>query len=89
VSGWAEYDADGNLVSDDVSDASDGDGTELTSPEPSRAETRGGTAIGVAPNASLHGIKVFDDDGTNATFVRVVAEWNTRRRIRTSTCCFR
>jgi len=32
-----------------------------------------GTAIGVAPNASLHGIKVFDDDGTNATFVRVVA----------------
>lgn len=73
VSGWAEYDADGNLVSDDVSDASDGDGHGTHVAGTVAGGNASGTAIGVAPNASLHGIKVFDDDGTNATFVRVVA----------------
>jgi len=64
VSGWAEYDADGNLVSDDVSDASDGDGHGTHVAGTVAGGNASGTAIGVAPNASLHGIKVFDDDGT-------------------------
>ena len=73
VSGWAEFDTDGNLVSDDVSDASDGDGHGTHVAGTVAGGNASGTAIGVAPNASIHGIKVFDDDGTNATFTRVIA----------------
>jgi len=73
VSGWAEYDAEGNLVSDDVADASDvnGHGTHVAGTV--AGGNASGTAIGVAPEASLYGIKVFDDDGGNATFARVIA----------------
>jgi len=73
VSGWAECDADGSLVSDDVSDASDGNGHGTHVAGTVAGGNASGTAIGVAPDASLHGVKVFDDDGTNATFARVTA----------------
>ena len=73
VSGWAEYDAEGNLTSDNLSDATDGNGHGTHVAGTVAGGNASGTAIGVAPNASLHGIKVFDDDGTNATFARVTA----------------
>ncbi|WP_144797840.1 S8 family serine peptidase [Halorubrum depositum] len=73
VSGWAEYDTDGSLVSDDLSDASDGNGHGTHVAGTVAGGNESGTAIGVAPEATLHGIKVFDDDGGNATFMRVVA----------------
>jgi len=73
VSGWAEYDTDGTLVSDDVSDASDGNGHGTHVAGTVAGGNESGTAIGVAPAATLHGVKVFDDDGGNATFTRVVA----------------
>ena len=73
VSAWAEYDTDGNLVSDDVGDASDGNGHGTHVAGTVAGGNESGTAIGVAPEATLHGIKVFDDDGGNATFSRVVA----------------
>ncbi|WP_141211952.1 S8 family serine peptidase, partial [Halorubrum sp. Eb13] len=73
VSGWAEYDTDGNLVSDNVSDASDGNGHGTHVAGTVAGGNESGTAIGVAPAATLHGVKVFDDDGGNATFTRVVA----------------
>ncbi len=72
VSGWAEYDAEGNLVSDDVSDASDvnGHGTHVAGTV--AGGNASGTAIGVAPEADLYGVKVLGDDGTGS-FAQVVA----------------
>jgi len=72
VSGWAEYDAEGNLVSDDVADASDvnGHGTHVAGTV--AGGNASGTAIGVAPEASLYGVKVLNATGSG-TFTQVVA----------------
>ncbi len=73
VSGWAEYDDNGDLVSDDVADARDGNGHGTHVAGTVAGGNASEIAIGVAPEASLYGIKVFDDDGGNATFARVIA----------------
>ena len=73
VSGWAEYDENGELVSNDVADARDGNGHGTHVAGTVAGGNASGIAIGVAPEASLYGIRVFDDDGGNATFARVIA----------------
>ncbi|EMA64394.1 peptidase S8/S53 subtilisin kexin sedolisin [Halorubrum kocurii JCM 14978] len=72
VSGWAEYDANGNLVSEGPEDAYDDDGHGTHVAGTVAGGNTSGTAIGVAPESDLYGIKVLDDTGSG-TFLQVVA----------------
>ena len=70
--GWAEFDENGTLVSDDLGDARDpnGHGTHVAGTVAGGSTS--GTHIGVAPDARMYGINTFDADGT-ATFASVLA----------------
>ncbi|WP_280588181.1 S8 family serine peptidase, partial [Halorubrum sp. Boch-26] len=74
VSGWAEYDSDGNLVSEGpenaYDDGEDGHGTHVAGTV--AGDNASGTAIGVAPGAELYGIKVLGSDGSGS-FGQVIA----------------
>ena len=74
VSGWAEYDSNGNLVSEGpenaYDDGEDGHGTHVAGTV--AGGNASGTAIGVAPGAELYGIKVLGSDGSGS-FGQVVA----------------
>ena len=72
VSGWAEYDSNGNLVSEGPENAydSNGHGTHIAGTV--AGDNASGTAIGVAPKADLYGLKVLNDDG-GGTFAQVIA----------------
>lgn len=72
LAGWASFDENGTLMSDDPADASDstGHGTHVAGVV--AGGDASGTHVGVAPAADLYGIKAFGDDGT-ATFASVVA----------------
>ncbi|GAA0717639.1 subtilisin family serine protease [Halorubrum trapanicum] len=72
LAGWASFDANGTLVSDDVADASDPDGHGTHVAGTVAGGNASGTYIGVAPEASLYGIDAFGENGT-ATFAGVVA----------------
>lgn len=72
VEAWAEFDVFGNLVSDDPADAYDNNdhGTHVAGTV--AGGDASGTAIGVAPEADLHAIKVLNDDGTGS-FAQIIA----------------
>ena len=72
VSAWAEFDENGHLVSDDLGDADDGHGHGTHVAGTVAGGNASGTAIGVAPDATLHGIKALDDDGSG-TFAQILA----------------
>ncbi|ELZ54051.1 MULTISPECIES: S8 family serine peptidase [Halorubrum] len=72
LAGWASFDGNGTLVSDDVSEAFDPDGHGTHVAGTVAGGNASGTHIGVAPEASLYGIDAFDENGT-ATFAAVVA----------------
>ncbi|QUO49096.1 S8 family serine peptidase [Halorubrum ruber] len=72
LAGWASFDENGTLVSDDVADASDPDGHGTHVAGTATGGNASGTYIGVAPEASLYGLDAFDENGT-ATFAAVVA----------------
>lgn len=72
LAGWASFDANGTLVSDDVADASDPDGHGTHVAGTVAGGNASGTYIGVAPEATLYGIDAFEENGT-ATFAAVVA----------------
>ena len=67
VSGWAEIDENGEVVRDGGGPYDrNGHGTHVAGGNAS------GTAIGVAPEATLHAIKVFPGDERTTTFTRVI-----------------
>ena len=72
LAGWAEFDENGTVVSNDLADATDpeGHGTHVAGTVAGGDAT--GTHIGVAPDAELHGLNTFGEDGT-ATFAGVLA----------------
>ncbi|WP_424015501.1 S8 family serine peptidase [Halorubrum xinjiangense] len=72
LAGWASFDENGTLVSDDVADASDPDGHGTHVAGTATGGNASGTYIGVAPEATLYGIDAFEENGT-ATFAGVVA----------------
>ena len=72
VSGWAAFDATGALVSEGVENASDADGHGTHVAGTVAGGNASGTAIGVAPEAHLYGVKVLDDTGSG-TYAQVVA----------------
>jgi subtilisin family serine protease len=72
VSDWAAFDVQGTLVSEGPENASDvnGHGTHVAGTV--AGGNASGTAIGVAPEAKLYGVKVLDDSGIG-TFTQLVA----------------
>ena len=72
LAGWASFDENGTLVSDDVADASDPDGHGTHVAGTVAGGNASGTYVGVAPEATLYGIDAFEENGT-ATFAGVVA----------------
>ncbi|WP_233139126.1 S8 family serine peptidase [Halorubrum salipaludis] len=72
VSGWAEYDADGNLVSEGPDNAYDIDGHGTHVAGSVAGGNASGTAIGVAPESELYGVKVLNNSGSGS-FAQVVA----------------
>lgn len=76
LSGWAEFDQYGiERLGTEPSDE-DGHGTHVAGTV--SGGNASGTAIGVAPNAELYGVKVADEKG-EGTFAQVIAgmEWAT------------
>jgi len=72
LSGWAAFDATGTLASEGVENASDIDGHGTHVAGTVAGGNASGTAIGVAPEANLYGVKVLDDAGSG-TYAQVVA----------------
>ncbi|WP_283402174.1 S8 family serine peptidase [Halorubrum sp. DM2] len=72
LAGWASFDGNGTLVSDDIADASDPDGHGTHVAGTVTGGNASGTHIGVAPAATLYGVDAFDENGS-ATFAAVVA----------------
>ncbi|ELZ41622.1 S8 family serine peptidase [Halorubrum tebenquichense] len=72
LAGWASFDGNGTLVSDDASEAFDPDGHGTHVAGTVAGGNASGTHIGVAPEAALYGIDAFDENGT-ATFAAVLA----------------
>ena len=70
---WAHFDEDGVPVGSEPQD-SDGHGTHVAGTV--AGGNASGTAIGVAPEADLYGVKVLDDSG-EGTFTQIIAgmEW--------------
>lgn len=73
VDGWAEFDEEGDPVQSSPHDPN-GHGTHVAGTI--AADDASGTAIGVAPEASVYGVKSFNEDG-NATLSSIIAgiEW--------------
>ena len=71
VSGWAEIDENGRVIQNDSGpyDAN-GHGTHVAGTV--AGGNASGIAIGVAPEATVHAIKVFPDDSRSTTFTRVI-----------------
>ncbi|TKX77065.1 peptidase S8/S53 subtilisin kexin sedolisin, partial [Halorubrum sp. SD626R] len=71
VTGWAEIDENGdvNQTSDTPYDLN-GHGTHVAGSV--AGGNASGTAIGVAPNATVHAIKVFPGDERSTTFTRIL-----------------
>ena len=72
LAAWADFDENGTLVSDDVADATDPDGHGTHVAGTVAGGEASGTHIGVAPEAAIHGIDAFGEDGS-ATFAGVLA----------------
>jgi len=72
LAGWASFDGNGTLVSDDVAEAFDPDGHGTHVAGTVAGGNASGTHIGVAPAANLYGIDAFEENGT-ATFAAIVA----------------
>ncbi|WP_049983246.1 S8 family serine peptidase [Halorubrum sp. BV1] len=72
LDGWAAFDQQGALVSDDLADAGDSDGHGTHVAGTVAGGNASGTHIGVAPAAELHAIDVFAENET-ATFAGVIA----------------
>ena len=72
LAAWADFDENGTLVSDDIADAADPDGHGTHVAGTVAGGDASGTHIGVAPEATIHGLDAFDTDGT-ATFAGVLA----------------
>mgnify|MGYP005849938699 CR=1 FL=1 len=72
LSGWASFDENGTVVSDDLADATDpqGHGTHVAGTV--AGGDASGTHIGVAPDAELHALNTFGENDT-ATFAGVLA----------------
>ena len=71
VSGWAEIDENGEVVRDGGGPYDrNGHGTHVAGTV--AGGNASGTAIGVAPEATLHAIKVFPGDERTTTFTRVI-----------------
>lgn len=72
VTGWAEYDTDGTLVEEGVENASDenGHGTHVAGTV--AGGNGSGQYVGVAPDADLHGIKVFPDGERSTTLAAIL-----------------
>lgn len=77
VEGWAEFDRTGDSVQSDPTDP-DGHGTHVAGTVTGNPVDR--TAIGVAPDADLHGVRVLDEEG-RGSFAQVLAgmEWAIER----------
>ena len=73
VSGWAEFNSTGALISEGPENAYDDDGHGTHVAGSVAGGNASGTAIGVAPDANLYGIKTFDEPGAGATFAQVAA----------------
>ena len=71
LAGWAEFDENGTVVSDDLADATDREGHGTHVAGTVAGGNASGTHIGVAPNAELHGLDTFGEDNT-ATFAGVL-----------------
>lgn len=72
LDGWASFDENGTVVSDDLADASDPDGHGTHVAGTVAGGNASGTHIGVAPEAELHALNTFDEN-TTATFAGVLA----------------
>ena len=72
LAAWADFDENGTLVSDDVADATDPDGHGTHVAGTVAGGDASGTYVGVAPDATIHGIDAFGEDGS-ATFAGVLA----------------
>ncbi|WP_418286056.1 S8 family serine peptidase [Halorubrum sp. DTA46] len=72
VAGWASFDENGTLLSDDRADAVDPDGHGTHVAGTVSGGNASGTHIGVAPDADLYAIDAFGEDGS-ATFAGVLA----------------
>jgi len=71
VSGWAEIDANGEVIQDDDGPYDpNGHGTHVAGTV--AGGNSSGTAIGVAPDATVHAIKVFPGDERSTTFTYVI-----------------
>ncbi len=80
LAGWASFDENGTVVSDDLADATDPEGHGTHVAGTVAGGNASGTHIGVAPEAELHALNTFGED-TTATFAGVVAamEYGTTR----------
>jgi len=72
IAGWASFDDNGTLVSDDLADANDPDGHGTHVAGTVAGGDASGTHIGVAPEADLVALDVFGENDT-ATFAGVIA----------------
>ncbi|QZA89149.1 S8 family serine peptidase [Salinarchaeum sp. IM2453] len=74
---WAAFDENGTLTSDNPEDADDQDGHGTHVGGTIAGDPVDGTAIGVAPDAELHGVQVLDGDDASGTFAQIIAgiEW--------------
>ena len=75
--GWAEFDRNGNHVPGSEPHDVNGHGTHVAGTVAgAQTPAGGGDAYGVAPEASLYGVKVLDDDGSGS-FAQIIAgmEW--------------
>jgi subtilisin family serine protease/uncharacterized protein (DUF58 family) len=79
--GWAAFDAYGQQITDSVPHDENGHGTHVAGTVAGpREPAGGGRAYGVAPGASLYGVKVLNENGSG-TFAQVLAgmEWATEQ----------
>lgn len=77
--GWAAFDAYGQQITDSVPHDKNGHGTHVAGTVAGpREPAGGGRAYGVAPGASLYGVKVLNENGSG-TFSQVLAgmQWAT------------
>ena len=71
VSGWAEIDENGDVIRNDTGPYDlNGHGTHVAGTV--AGGNASGRAIGVAPEATVHAVKVFPDDSRSTTFTRVI-----------------